>query len=181
MRITCSSILQMGGLTFVQGCVKSACASSLMQMTPALFDLLADPLPYVTTLGNHCSKLHRRDNCNMIVMKYSITFSRFRLMNPQINADCTNLWANTSYRVALVSGNNVTATATSSASPTTSSTSGSTNSSPTSTTVAPPAPTQAGTTSSCYGWYVSVPGDDCSKIDSQYSITFAQLRAWNPY
>ncbi|PKX89480.1 LysM peptidoglycan-binding domain-containing protein, partial [Aspergillus novofumigatus IBT 16806] len=38
-----------------------------------------------------------------------------------------------------------------------------------------------GTASSCYCWYVAVPGDDCSKIDSQYSITFAQLRAWNPY
>ncbi|KAH2165418.1 hypothetical protein KXW37_006451 [Aspergillus fumigatus] len=121
------------------------------------------------------------DDCNMIAMKYSITFSQLRLMNPQINADCTNLWANTSYCVALVSGTTVITTASSSATPTRSSSSGSTSPSPTSSTVAPPAPTQPGATSSCYEWYVAVPGDDCSKIDTQYGITFAQLRAWNLY
>ncbi|GIJ85588.1 hypothetical protein Asppvi_004447 [Aspergillus pseudoviridinutans] len=119
------------------------------------------------------------DDCNMIAMKFSITFNQLRLMNPQINTDCTNLWANTSYCVALVSGTTVTTTASSSVSPTP--TPSSTGTSPTSTTLAPPAPTQPGATSSCYEWYVAASGDDCSKIDSQYGITFAQLRAWNPY
>ena len=48
--------------------------------------------------------------CNMIAMNYSITFDQFKAMNPQINANCSNLWANASYCVALVSGTSTTTT-----------------------------------------------------------------------
>lgn len=52
-------------------------------------------LYYNTVLG---------DYCQMIAMNFSITFDQFRAMNPQVDSNCSNLWANTSYCVATVSG-----------------------------------------------------------------------------
>jgi hypothetical protein len=48
------------------------------------------------------------DYCQMIAMNFSITFDVLRDMNPQLDADCTNLWANASYCVATVRGSTLT-------------------------------------------------------------------------
>ncbi|KIJ58950.1 carbohydrate-binding module family 50 protein [Hydnomerulius pinastri MD-312] len=39
-------------------------------------------------------------NCNQVVMNNSITLSEFLLLNPEVNSNCTNLWANYNYCVA---------------------------------------------------------------------------------
>lgn len=44
----------------------------------------------------------------------------------------------------------------------------------------PSAPTQTGITSSCTKYYTVQSGDSCYAIETQYSITFAQLYQWNP-
>lgn len=46
--------------------------------------------------------------------------------------------------------------------------------------VQPPAPTQPGVDPKCNQYHKVVSGDDCSGIESAYSITFAQLYKWNP-
>jgi hypothetical protein len=48
------------------------------------------------------------DYCQMIAMNFSITFDQLRDMNPQLNSDCLNLWANASYCVATVRGSTLT-------------------------------------------------------------------------
>lgn len=145
-------------------------------------------LYYNTVLG---------DYCQMIAMNFSITFDQFRAMNPQVDSNCSNLWANTSYCVATVSGSpplttlptssptSKTTTTTSTTKPpttTSTSTSRTTTSSTTSrvSTVAAPAPTQSGASTACQQWYVAQSGDYCYLIYTNYGITFDQFRAWNP-
>lgn len=41
-------------------------------------------------------------------------------------------------------------------------------------------PTQSGIASNCDEYYTVVSGDLCSKIETQFDITFAQLYQWNP-
>ncbi|KAF1972801.1 hypothetical protein BU23DRAFT_466459, partial [Bimuria novae-zelandiae CBS 107.79] len=104
------------------------------------------------------------DYCQMIAMNFSITFDVLRTMNPQLDADCLNLWANASYCVATVRGSTLT--------PLSSSTTARV-------TAAPPAPTQSEASKACYQWYTAVAGDYCYLIYTKFGITFEQLRAWN--
>lgn len=39
------------------------------------------------------------DYCNLILVKYSISLADFLYLNPSVNENCTNLWAETSYCV----------------------------------------------------------------------------------
>lgn len=128
------------------------------------------------------------DYCNMIAMNFSITFDQLRAMNPQIDANCSNLWANASYCVAPVNGTTITPAPITSTTSTASSPTGTllpptttTTTTKPAVTVAPPAPTQPGATSQCYEWYVAADGDYCYLVYTKFGITFDQLRAWNPY
>lgn len=42
------------------------------------------------------------DYCNLIIVKYSISLDNFLFLNPSVNENCTNLWAETSYCVEAV-------------------------------------------------------------------------------
>ncbi|KAH7333463.1 hypothetical protein BKA65DRAFT_564781 [Rhexocercosporidium sp. MPI-PUGE-AT-0058] len=90
------------------------------------------------------------DSCAAIQAKYSITFAQLLAWNPSIGSNCEFLAIGNTYCVAKAAG---TTTTTSSK------------------------PTQ---TSSCTKSYTVVAGDSCAAIDAKYSITFAQLFAWNP-
>ena len=117
------------------------------------------------------------DYCEAIAMNFTITFNDLRAMNPQLDSDFTNLWANASYCVATVSGSTITPVPV-----TSSSTSNPATSTPVSTraTVAPPAPTQSGASKSCYEWYTAVEGDYCWLVYTKFGISFDQLKQWNP-
>lgn len=106
------------------------------------------------------------DECNTVALRFGITFDQLRTMNPSLDATCSNLFLSDSYCVALVDGSTI---PTSSAPPTTTSF------------VSPPGPTQSGATTKCRQWYTTVSGDDCSIVGQAFGITFAQLKAWNPY
>lgn len=115
------------------------------------------------------------DFCGKIALNFSITFDQLRNMNPQLDSDCTNLWANASYCVATVKGDTITPV------PITSMPSASSSSVPSRVTVAPPTQTQPGASSACYKWYTTVDGDYCYLVYSKFGIVFEQLRQWNPY
>lgn len=94
------------------------------------------------------------------------------------------------HSVGAVNGTNVTAVTTTTVGPSTSSlpvtsftfTANTTiTSSATSTYPTPPAPTRSGTTSECTDWYTIESGDGCDTIELAYSITLAELQAWNTY
>jgi LysM repeat protein len=53
-------------------------------------------------------------------------------------------------------------------------------SSPTATSPGLTSPAQSGIASNCDEYYTVVSGDLCSKIETQFDITFAQLYQWNP-
>lgn len=44
----------------------------------------------------------------------------------------------------------------------------------------PTAPTQSGIISDCDEYYNVASGDSCSKIETQFNDTFAELYQWNP-
>ncbi|KAF2719531.1 carbohydrate-binding module family 50 protein [Polychaeton citri CBS 116435] len=101
------------------------------------------------------------DSCTSIEAQYAITFAQFYQWNPSVGSDCTNLWLGYAYCVE-------------GPAPSTTSTK------PTSTGSGPASPTQSGIASNCDKYYTVVSGDSCDKIETQYSITFQQLYAWNP-
>ncbi|PQE21991.1 hypothetical protein CJF30_00009975 [Rutstroemia sp. NJR-2017a BBW] len=90
------------------------------------------------------------DSCAAIQAANSITFAQLLAWNPSIGSNCEFLAIGNTYCVSKSAG---TTTTTSSK------------------------PTQ---TSSCTKSYTVVAGDSCAAIQAQYSITFAQLFAWNP-
>ncbi|PVI07195.1 carbohydrate-binding module family 50 protein [Periconia macrospinosa] len=118
------------------------------------------------------------DYCEAIAMNFTITFDDLRAMNPQLDGNCTNLWANASYCVATVKGGSAATTVpiTSTNKPTMTTSS----SDHTRATIAPPAPTQTGAAPACYEWYTAVQGDSCWSIYTKFAITFDQLKKWNP-
>lgn len=74
-----------------------------------------------------------------------------------VGSDCENLWLGYAYCVQ---------------GPVSTATSGGT--------AAPPAPTQSGIASDCDKYYTVASGDSCSKIETQYNVTLAELYTWNP-
>lgn len=78
-----------------------------------------------------------------------------------VGSNCENLWLGYAY---CVQGP---ASATSSVNPT-------------STHPGPTSPTQSGIASNCNEYYTVASGDSCTKIETQFNITFAQLYQWNP-
>ncbi|KAG9668275.1 hypothetical protein KCU99_g6485, partial [Aureobasidium melanogenum] len=106
-----------------------------------------------------CLEYHtivKGDTCYSIEVTYGISLAQLYAWNPSIGSDCSNLWLGSAYCVQ-----GPAATATTSA-------------------AAAPAPTQSGIATNCNEYYVVADGDSCSKIETQYSVSFAQLYKWNP-
>jgi len=51
---------------------------------------------------------------------------------------------------------------------------------PTGSVTSPASPTQSGIASNCDEHYTVASGDSCSKVETQFRITFAELYQWNP-
>lgn len=77
-----------------------------------------------------------------------------------VGSGCTNLWLGYAYCVQGPASTSTSVTPTTSRGPT--------------------GPTQSGIAPNCNQWYTVVSGDSCAKVESTYSITFAQLYQWNP-
>ncbi|KAI1346447.1 hypothetical protein F5Y01DRAFT_297788 [Xylaria sp. FL0043] len=96
------------------------------------------------------------DTCNAIRDYFLDTFSLadFYSWNPQVNSVCSNLYVGEVVCVGV--GNSTTPPA------------------------ACPLPIKPGLISTCKKCYKVVSGDTCAGIVSEYSISLAQLDAWNP-
>ncbi|KAG9123113.1 hypothetical protein FRC07_000216, partial [Ceratobasidium sp. 392] len=121
----------------------------------------ATPAPTGTAPGapTNCGRwyvVQPGETCNTIILSQGITMVDFRAANPQINADCTNLWAATAYCVYLVTKG------------------------PTPSSYAP-APTNiaSGTTKNCYKYYTAVSGDTCTAITYSQVTNMTDLLRWN--
>ncbi|KAF7870543.1 hypothetical protein EAF04_004287 [Stromatinia cepivora] len=60
------------------------------------------PTPLAPGTTDYCAQYHltkKGEYCNLLVIKFSIALEDFLFLNPHINANCTNLWANTYYCV----------------------------------------------------------------------------------
>ncbi|THC96565.1 hypothetical protein EYZ11_003957 [Aspergillus tanneri] len=131
---------------------------------------VAPPGPVAQGTTPRCGKYYQvqqGDYCQRIVGNSGISMELFKAINPDINADCSNLIPGLYYCVLPTKDWN--------SSPTTLKTTTSASGY-----VSPPGPTSIGTTPKCYEWYIVQQGDYCARIQSKYGVTMAQLQYWNP-
>ncbi|KAI0296451.1 hypothetical protein BC826DRAFT_1005164 [Russula brevipes] len=103
---------------------------------------------YVVQLG---------DDCNRVLLNQTITLSDFISANPEINANCTNLFQGYAYCVYQIPRPAYPSTY-----------------APVPTNLAP------GTTKSCFTYYTIQSGDNCQAITSNWTITVPEFKQWNP-
>ncbi|KAG8686179.1 hypothetical protein FRC08_012704 [Ceratobasidium sp. 394] len=121
----------------------------------------ATPAPTGTAPGapTNCGRwyiVQPGETCNTVILSQGITMDDFRAANPQINTDCTNLWAATAYCVYKV------------------------NKGPTpSSYVGAPSNIATGTTTNCYQYYTAVSGDTCTAISYSQVANLTDLYRWN--
>ncbi|CCO30550.1 LysM domain protein [Rhizoctonia solani AG-1 IB] len=96
------------------------------------------------------------ETCNTVILSQGITMADFRAANPQINNDCTNLWADTAYCVYQVIKGPV----------------------PSSYANAP-STIAHGTTTNCYQYYTAVSGDTCTAISYSQVASVEDILRWN--
>ncbi|KAL5330732.1 hypothetical protein ACEPPN_000252 [Leptodophora sp. 'Broadleaf-Isolate-01'] len=138
-------------------------AAPTSSTTTSISSTVTPPAPTQSGIVAGCTEYYvvvSGDSCAAIESEFSITFAQFYAWNPAVGSNCENLWLGEAYCVAA---------------PTSTTTSSSTSS-----TATPPAPTQSGIVAGCTEYYVVQSGDSCASIESEFSITFAQLYAWNP-
>jgi LysM repeat protein len=104
------------------------------------------------------------DDCSLITLNNTIAITLFEAINPSINSGCTNLVPGLAYCVSPKVNWNATSNSTTT----------------TSGYVSAPDPTPTGTTENCYQWHVVVANDDCTFVEDEYGVTFAQLQQGNP-
>ncbi|RDK37083.1 hypothetical protein M752DRAFT_310156 [Aspergillus phoenicis ATCC 13157] len=127
------------------------------------------PTPTQPNMTKDCTKFHKvidGDNCATISKKYGISQADFLTWNPDVGADCKNLWLDNYVCVK--------ASPSSSPSPTT-------TPSPSPTSEATPTPTLPNMVDGCTQFHKIEDGDICASIAKQYGISQADFLAWNPY
>ncbi|KAF3222199.1 hypothetical protein TWF191_006958 [Orbilia oligospora] len=157
------------------------------------------PAPTISGTTTQCYKWHEREEnqtCDELQATWGVTLEELRLWNPSINSGCSNLQTGKAYCVRgplddpipSITGTSgptgtrstTTARTSSHTSTTTSRTTTTTPAATSSGFPAPPAPTGPGTTNQCKLWHETEAGDSCWSIYTEYDITFANLRTWNP-
>jgi LysM repeat protein len=96
------------------------------------------------------------DYCSLLEEEYGISFDLFRVWNPSINNECSNLVVGNAY--CMDGTGRLSRLSTSSA----------------------PAAAISGTVSLCYKWHTITSNDYCELLEDEYGLTFDLLRAWNP-
>ncbi|KAI9036896.1 uncharacterized protein KD926_001211 [Aspergillus affinis] len=136
--------------------------------TPYATATVAPPGPVARGTTSKCGRyylVHSGDYCQRIVSNAGISLELFRAINPDLNADCTNLISGLYYCTLPMADWNKPST---------------TLITTTSVYVSAPGPTASGTTPNCFEWYVVQQSDYCAKLQAQFGITMAQLQQWNP-
>ncbi|RMZ83680.1 hypothetical protein DV738_g1034, partial [Chaetothyriales sp. CBS 135597] len=159
------------------------------------------PTNVASGTNTYCGRYYQAqlgDYCNLLVMKFSISLADFRFLNPAINENCTNLYAEESYCVQAVGDINTYSgkpgytthvlTRTGSLEDSATTFPPVVWSSPTPTTTQ--IPLASGTRKDCYSylvgddWQTDLSGTDlgsnCNLIASVWDVTLEDLRVWNP-
>ncbi|CAK5269211.1 unnamed protein product [Mycena citricolor] len=92
------------------------------------------------------------DGCASVESKFNLTFAKFQAMNPELNAQCTNLALGEAYCVASSNG----------------------------TSTGPPSNLATGSLGNCTSYHTVVSGDTCTAMDSTAKIALADFLRWNP-
>ncbi|EEQ31827.1 hypothetical protein McanMca71_007697 [Microsporum canis] len=120
------------------------------------------PSPTQPGLVKNCDKFYlvaSGDNCYSIQTKYGVSSDQFKMWNPYINAECSNLWVD--YYICIHVP-------------------GATISTPIPTpTPNGPQPQMPGIVSNCKKFHLIQSGDNCYTVNQAAGITLAQFRSWN--
>ena len=137
---------------------------------------VAAPGPTPTGTTQECYKWHMvvsGDNCQLLQNTLGVTMAQLVAWNPNLKADCSNLMLDAAY---CVQGPPLPSASTSSIPlTTTTSTTTTTKSTTTSSSSSSPTPT-----TTCTQTYTVSPGDYCSLIWTQFSLTESLFRTLNP-
>ncbi|KAI1283287.1 carbohydrate-binding module family 50 protein [Xylaria sp. FL0933] len=103
--LVCSNLAKSLGLELCVGSPGPQYTAPTVSTTP-LPTIATVPVPVPTDVANgttaNCGNYYQAlpgDYCNKLLVKFGISLSNFRILNPEINADCTNLFAYESYCV----------------------------------------------------------------------------------
>lgn len=122
------------------------------------------------------------DTCQSFADSWGLDLAVFKSLNPGVA--CPNLVADQDYcvvgTVSTVKPEPPKSTSQSPAKPTSTSTSKTTSIPPTTTSASPYSPTQPGLSPKCDKFHLVVAGDQCSTLQTKYSISAVQFIAWNP-
>jgi LysM repeat protein len=127
---------------------------------------ISTPTPTQTGMVGNCNKFHlvvSGDSCPDIASDNSISLANLYSWNPAVGSDCRTLIVGFHVCVGIVGGTPTTTTTTS-----------------TGNGISTPTPTQTGMVGNCNRFHRVVSGDGCQAIATRYSITLANLYAWNP-
>ncbi|KAI2707493.1 hypothetical protein DTO013E5_8367 [Penicillium roqueforti] len=150
-------------------CTPTSSSASTTDSSPATTTTsgIATPTPTQPNMTKDCTKFHKvvdGDNCATISKEYGISQADFLTWNPDVGADCKNLWLDNYVCVGS------TPTSTSGTPPPTSTSPG----------VVTPTPTQPNMTKGCTKFHMVVDGDNCATISREYGISRADFLTWNP-
>ncbi|KAF4969333.1 hypothetical protein FSARC_3408 [Fusarium sarcochroum] len=129
------------------------------------------PSPTQEGLIDSCTKFYfaeKGDTCAKIVSKHgTFDFDTFYKWNPAVGKDCSAIWANTYYCIAVPGTPTVKPSATS---PKPTATGG----------IETPSPIQEGMAKNCNKFHKVASTTTCSSIESYYKLPLSQFIIWNP-
>ncbi|KAK2877024.1 hypothetical protein FQN49_001474 [Arthroderma sp. PD_2] len=130
-----------------------------------------DPNKIQPDIASNCVRWHKvvkGNTCSSIVSQYgTFTQEEFVKWNPAVEKDCSGLWLNYYYCIAIPGTPTVKPT-TSKATPTGCASPGL------------PSPTQPGAICKCKKWHQVVQGNTCEVIVRKYKISIDKFNKWNP-
>ncbi|KAF3935428.1 Autolysin [Dactylellina cionopaga] len=129
---------------------------------------VSTPTPIQAGMNSNCNKFYlvkSGDGCDPIARQFGISLANFYAWNPAVKNDCSGLWPDYYVCISLIGSTPTTTTKT------TTTTAGG---------IITPTPTQSGMVKNCKKFHFVQTGQTCEPIQKQYSVTLAQLYAWNP-
>ncbi|EXK25264.1 hypothetical protein FOMG_18060 [Fusarium oxysporum f. sp. melonis 26406] len=130
------------------------------------------PSPILGRTVKGCSKFHlvsKTTTCSSIEKYYNLPFSQFLAWNPEVNGDCSGLWANY-YVCVMVEGYKPTTTAVVTTATTKTPANG----------IQTPSPIQTGMVKNCERFHKIMSTTTCSSIEKYYNLPLATFHSWNP-
>jgi LysM repeat protein len=185
LNAACSNLI-LGDAYCVQGDTSGNGAAAASSTAPVTMTSPGGPTQSgITASCKEYYTVQSGDSCTAVESEFGVTFAQLYSWNPAIGSNCNYLVVGDAICVL---GPTVSSSAKSSASTKVATSVSSTVSIKTSSSsvkattssATPGGPTQSGITANCKQYYTVKSGDSCAGVESTFSISFAQLYAWNP-